>query len=280
MPKLFKRPPATIPSYSSKIPYMNSRVTTAALIGLFLLGICLVAYPSVADLVNSYTQSRAIATYDDAVAGKSEQERDAFLQEADQYNQDLAQSQSQLGFSRAYPERYAQVEIPKVNVSLPIYHGVTDSVLSSAIGHLEWSSLLVRGVRIENPSDLAEIAPSDAQLIPRPMVALVLTAVGSIIASAVALWRTRKSRRSTADKDEYTDSTRLRLVLTNRITSPQVNDCLTKSSALGECLVCGYCVYLERFQAKPAEREVYAVPGHSSVPRGGSYWQKKCEVSL
>lgn len=127
MPKLFKRPPATIPSDSPKIPYMNSRVTTAALIGLFLLGICLVAYPSVVALVNSYTQSRAIATYDDAVAGKSEQGRDAFLQEADQYNQDLAQSQSQLGFSRAYPERYAQVlnpgdngimaqvEIPKIN---------------------------------------------------------------------------------------------------------------------------------------------------------------------
>lgn len=37
------------------------------------------------------------------------------------------------------------VEIPKINCSLPIYHGTTASVLQTAIGHLEWTSLPVGG---------------------------------------------------------------------------------------------------------------------------------------
>ena len=37
------------------------------------------------------------------------------------------------------------IEIPEIDVSLPIYHGTEDPVLQVAIGHLEWSSLPVGG---------------------------------------------------------------------------------------------------------------------------------------
>ena len=37
------------------------------------------------------------------------------------------------------------VEIPKINVSLPIYHGTDESILQIAIGHIEGSSLPVGG---------------------------------------------------------------------------------------------------------------------------------------
>jgi len=37
------------------------------------------------------------------------------------------------------------VEIPTIQCTLPIYHGTDDSVLSIAIGHLEWTSLPVGG---------------------------------------------------------------------------------------------------------------------------------------
>ena len=37
------------------------------------------------------------------------------------------------------------IEIPEIDVSLPIYHGTGESVLQIAVGHLEWSSLPVGG---------------------------------------------------------------------------------------------------------------------------------------
>ena len=37
------------------------------------------------------------------------------------------------------------IEIPEISVSLPIYHGTSDSILQVAVGHLEWSSLPVGG---------------------------------------------------------------------------------------------------------------------------------------
>ena len=37
------------------------------------------------------------------------------------------------------------IEIPEIDVILPIYHGTDESVLQVAVGHLEWSSLPVGG---------------------------------------------------------------------------------------------------------------------------------------
>jgi sortase A len=37
------------------------------------------------------------------------------------------------------------IEIPGINVSLPLYHGTDEAVLQVAIGHLDWSSLPVGG---------------------------------------------------------------------------------------------------------------------------------------
>ena len=37
------------------------------------------------------------------------------------------------------------IEIPSIDVHLPIYHGTDDAVLQIAVGHLEWTSLPVGG---------------------------------------------------------------------------------------------------------------------------------------
>ena len=37
------------------------------------------------------------------------------------------------------------IEIPEIDVSLPIYHGTEESVLQVAVGHLDWTSLPVGG---------------------------------------------------------------------------------------------------------------------------------------
>lgn len=51
------------------------------------------------------------------------------------------------------------VDIPKIDVELPIYHGTSEQVLNMAVGHLEGSSLPIGG---EEPSCGAFGAPGSA----------------------------------------------------------------------------------------------------------------------
>ena len=43
-------------------------------------------------------------------------------------------------------DHVAYVEIPKIHVSLPIYHGTEETTLAVAVGHLEGTSLPIGGV--------------------------------------------------------------------------------------------------------------------------------------
>ena len=77
------------------------------------------------------------------------------LQEAKAYNKMLAQSGGGYTLSKQQEATYESIldvtgtgimgyiEIPTIHISLPIYHGIEDSVLQIAVGHLEWSSLPV-----------------------------------------------------------------------------------------------------------------------------------------
>ena len=79
------------------------------------------------------------------------------LNDAKQYNAELAQKPQKYDLSEAEKVRYEQllridetgmmgyIEIPSIKVSLPIYHGTGDEVLNTAISHLEWTSLPVGG---------------------------------------------------------------------------------------------------------------------------------------
>ena len=114
-------------------------------------------YPSVSDYWNSFTQSKAIASYVDEVSKLNEQNYDQFWEEADALNQLLKQRTNRFVLDDELMKRYhdvldisgsgimGYVEIPSLNCSLPIYHGTDDAVLQIAIGHLEWTSLPVGG---------------------------------------------------------------------------------------------------------------------------------------
>ena len=132
------------------------RLTTAALILIFLLGLALLLYPSLSNWYNTRYASRVISTYQDNVSELDEQSYAQILLSAKEYN-DANQSFGEFTLS---PEQEADylaqldisgtgimgyLEIPKLNVSLPIYHGSSEGVLQVAIGHLEWSDLPVGG---------------------------------------------------------------------------------------------------------------------------------------
>lgn len=136
---------------------MKKHGTTILLILIFIVGIGLLVYPSVSDWWNSQHQSRAIASYTDIVENLDDNSVDKFLAQAEEYNRIIAAKNGNQIISAEELQIYnsvlditgtgimAYIEIPSIDVSLPIYHSVEDSVLQVAVGHLEWTSLPVGG---------------------------------------------------------------------------------------------------------------------------------------
>ena len=128
------------------------------LVGIMILGLLILGYPTFADWWNSYHQTRAIASYVEKVSSLHTEDYDRYFAEADSYNKDLLLNENRYVLDDAERERYNKaldvtgtgimgyIDIPKVNVSYPIYHGTDESVLQIAIGHLEFTSLPTGGI--------------------------------------------------------------------------------------------------------------------------------------
>ncbi len=124
---------------------------------IFVVGAGLLAYPTFADWWNSFHQSRAVASYMDTVSNMDASEYEALLKNADAYNAVLAKTGiNWMMDEKAKKEYLAQlnindsgimgyIDIPKINVELPVYHGTDEAVLQIAVGHIEGTSLPVGG---------------------------------------------------------------------------------------------------------------------------------------
>lgn len=136
---------------------MRKHLSTILLIVIFLIGLSLLLYPSVSNYWNDLHQTRAIVAYSDALEKLSESTYQAARQAAVDYNDALRAKLFAYEITQEEREEYnslldimgtgmmGYVEIPTLDVSLPIYHGTSESVLQTAVGHLEWSSLPVGG---------------------------------------------------------------------------------------------------------------------------------------
>ena len=131
--------------------------TTPLLILIFFVGLSLLLYPTVSDYWNSFTQSKAIASYVEDVARLDEKDYSHLWEAAQEHNRELNERTNHYRLSEEQKLQYSellnisgsgimgQVEIPEIGCSLPIYHGVDEAVLQIAIGHLDWTSLPVGG---------------------------------------------------------------------------------------------------------------------------------------
>lgn len=136
---------------------MKKNLINILLILIFLLGLSLLIYPTFSNYWNSFHQSRAIATYTEKVAVIDNTEYDRILTEAMEYNQKLPKEKSTLLLSDEQKVVYESllnvggdgvmgyIEIPTIDIHLPVYHGTEDAVLQVAIGHIEGSALPVGG---------------------------------------------------------------------------------------------------------------------------------------
>lgn len=144
---------------------MSRKIKTVLIAILFLSGLSLLLYPFISNQWNTYRQNRLISNYDKMIEEKTEADEidyEAEWEKAHSYNEDLLPSILPDSFAIAAAadepdERYMScinllgdgmmgyVEIPKINITIPIYHTVKEDVLEKAAGHLEGSSLPAGG---------------------------------------------------------------------------------------------------------------------------------------
>lgn len=127
----------------------------------FLLGLFLCGYPLISSLVERQHQQNAVATYKGMINKESLETLKESTERAKRYNNLLWQVNDaivgDIGNRELSDESYQKLlnlsengimgtlQIPKINVNLPIYHGTDEEVLKNGIGHMQGSSLPVGG---------------------------------------------------------------------------------------------------------------------------------------
>lgn len=135
----------------------RQRISTIFVVIVLLVGVGFLAYPTVSDWWNSFHQSRAISNYIEAVNDLSPEEYERIWTDAETYNKSLLSHVQTFQLDPEQQTYYesqlniegngimAYLEVPAINVKLPVYHGLSEGVLQVAIGHMEDTSLPVGG---------------------------------------------------------------------------------------------------------------------------------------
>jgi sortase A len=136
---------------------MKGKATTVILVIVFFIGLSLLLYPSVSNWWNSFHQTRAVFSYADTVSKIDSGEYRHYIDEALAYNERLAERGIQWQMSDLERSEYeaclnvddtgsmGYIDIPKIRVMLPLYHGTEEAVLQTSIGHIEFTSLPIGG---------------------------------------------------------------------------------------------------------------------------------------
>ena len=144
---------------------MKKKYSNIIIVAVFIIGLSLLLYPTIANKWNTYRQSKLISNYDAKVAelkkdGKIDYEKE--WKNARDYNSALVPmilpDSFAIADAKEEKDRFYEawlnitgegimgmVEIPKIDVELPIYHYTTEEVLKNAAGHMEGSYLPVGG---------------------------------------------------------------------------------------------------------------------------------------
>lgn len=135
--------------------YRNSNLMN---ILLFVCGLLMCLYPFISGIYTSYTQSQLIQTYEDNSSSLSENQINEEIQKAIDYNNSLYQKQlnpfnNNAISLKAYNDILnisdssiiGSIEIPVIDVNMPIYHGTSETILSKGAGHMEETSFPIGG---------------------------------------------------------------------------------------------------------------------------------------
>lgn len=126
------------------------------LVLIFLIGLCVLLYPTVSDYWNSRVQSRAIVDYEAMLSSMKQEDYTEIFAAADAYNEQIRQIEYPLMYHEQVPGYFETLDITgtgimgyitidRISVELPIYHSTEESVLNIAAGHVQGTSLPVGG---------------------------------------------------------------------------------------------------------------------------------------
>lgn len=141
---------------------MKKHLSTILLVLIFIIGLCILLYPAVSDYWNAQVQSRAIVDYEAALQNLTQEDYTAYFEEADKYNAAIAELNYPLMYHDELDARedltlyedilningngiFGYINIDKIGVHLPVYHGTSDAVLNVAVGHIEGTSVPAGG---------------------------------------------------------------------------------------------------------------------------------------
>lgn len=130
---------------------------------IFVIGVLIFFYPIIGNWLSTKDHYEVISRHNEVLAQMSEEEKEKEKEKAKNYNESITERdipivdpfsddvEEQVESKSYYNvlnigEAMGTIEIPSIDVNLPIYHGISEKVLSQGIGHLSNSSLPIGGL--------------------------------------------------------------------------------------------------------------------------------------
>lgn len=141
---------------------MKSKLPIIGILLIFIAGLGVLCYPLVSSVINNVASRSQGEEYIKTVQQMPSEENEALIQSAIDYNNSLTNNviitdpfdvEAYQKIGQFYKDALdvdgkgliGYIDIPKINVYLPIYHGTTDEVIDRAAGHVQNTSLPVGG---------------------------------------------------------------------------------------------------------------------------------------
>ena len=132
---------------------MKKHLSTIIVVIIFVCGLSLFLYPTVSNMYNQYLNNKLIADYKEAFSETTPEEFNKAMNDAIAYNQNRTDSEKLEELGLTYESVLnvegngfmGYIEIPKISVSLIIYHTIDENVLQKGIGHVPETSLPIGG---------------------------------------------------------------------------------------------------------------------------------------
>ena len=129
---------------------------------MFVAGFLLLTYPTISDQWNTYRQNQLISSYEETVSTMEPEDFSEEWEKARAFNDTLAENNIYGDVFAGEDEDLEDTEywsvlnaagdgvmgyisIPKINVKLSIYHGTSDDILQTGVGHLDGTKLPIGG---------------------------------------------------------------------------------------------------------------------------------------
>ncbi|WEV19222.1 class C sortase [Clostridium perfringens] len=125
------------------------RIYFSILILITLIALGFLLYPSFSNYINNKFAVSTISDYTEKINNVNDEEVDDFIKNINKYNEDLFNGTAEnelpdyLNINKGDVLGY--IEIPSINIKLPIYYGTSVDILKKGVGVLEGTSLPVGG---------------------------------------------------------------------------------------------------------------------------------------